>query len=174
MTTSTAVKKRLTSERTMEQMEYFMEHIMQRHVQPLQYRGNSFFLSTNKQYIRAMVTQTMKNPDVVLPHKYNKNRAVKKKTFSKQVGVHGIFKAPCYCVTVIFPWDKLTLDNSNLQKFRNRLVRMPITFTPLNKLTLPDKLFARILITQQASHKSVISLKGTMTASGLQNKSSLI
>ena len=51
VTTSTAVKKRLTSERTMEQMEYFMEHIMQRHVQPLQYRGKSFFLSTNKQYI---------------------------------------------------------------------------------------------------------------------------
>ena len=98
VTTSTAVKKRLTSERTMEQMEYFMEHIMQRHVQPLQYRGNSFFLSTNKQYIRAMVTQTMKNPDVVLPHKYNKNTAVKKKTFSKQVGdrlePHVVFCSP--------------------------------------------------------------------------------
>ena len=59
------------------------------------------------------------------------------------------------------PWDKLTLDNSNLQKFRNHLVRMSITFTPLNKLTLPDKLLSRIFITQQASHKSVISLKGT-------------
>ena len=101
VTASTAVEKQLTSER-MEEMEYFIEHIMQRHVQPLQYKGNSFFLSTDKQNIRAMVTQTMKNPDVVLPHKYNKYRAVKKKTFSKQVGVHGISKAPCYCVTVIF------------------------------------------------------------------------
>ena len=27
-----------------------------------------------------------------------------------------------------------TLDNSNLRKFPNHLVRMPITFTPLNKL----------------------------------------
>ena len=29
------------------------------------------------------------------------------------------------------PWDKLTLDNSNLRKFQNHLVRMSITFTPL-------------------------------------------
>ena len=103
VTASTAVKKQLTSERTMEQMEYFMEHIMQRHVQPLrlQYRENSFFLSTDKQYIFALVTETMKNPDVVLQHRKNKDRAVKKKTFLKQVGVHGT-KAPCYCVTVIF------------------------------------------------------------------------
>ena len=36
--------------------------------------------------------------------------------------------------------------------------------TTLNKLTFQDKLFSHILITQQASHKSVISLKGTMTA----------
>ena len=41
---------------------------------------------------------------------------------------------------------------------------MSIKFTPLNKLALPDKLFSRILITQQASHKSVISLKGRMIA----------
>ena len=39
----------------------------------------------------------------------------------------------------------------------------PITFTLLNELTLPDKLFPRILITQQATNPSVISLKGTMT-----------
>lgn len=71
-----------------------------------------------------------------------------------------------------FPWDKLTLDNPNLRKFRNNLVRMSITSTPLNKLTLPDKLFSHILITQQASHmyKSVISLKGTMTASDYRTK----
>ena len=62
-----------------------------------------------------------------------------------------------------FPWDKLTLDNSNLRKFRNHLVRTSITFTPLNELTLPDKLFYRIFITQQATNPSVISLKGTMT-----------
>ena len=46
---------------------------------------------------------------------------------------------------------------------------MPITFTPLNKLTLPHKLFSRILITQQASHKSDSSLKGKMTASDYQH-----
>ena len=83
-------------------------------------------------------------------------------------------KLPITRTNFFFPWDKLTLDNSNLQKFRNNLVRMSITSTPLNKLTLPDKLFSHILITQEASHKSVISLKGTMTAClGLQNKSSL-
>ena len=56
------------------------------------------------------------------------------------------------------PWDKLTLDNSNLGKFPNHLVWMSIVFTPLNKLALPDKLFSLILITQQTSHKSVVSL----------------
>ena len=67
-----------------------------------------------------------------------------------------------------FPWDKLTLDNSNLRKFR--MMRMSITSTPLNKLILRDKLFSHILITQQASHKSVISLKGTMTALDYRTK----
>ena len=67
------------------------------------------------------------------------------------------------------PWDKLTLDNSNRRKFPNHLVRMSITFTSLNKLVLLDKPFSRILITEQASHKSVISLKGKMTASDSQH-----
>ena len=67
------------------------------------------------------------------------------------------------------PWEKLTLDTWNLRKFPNYLVRMSITFTPLNKLALPDKLFSRISIIQQASHKSVISLKGKMTASDYQH-----
>ena len=67
------------------------------------------------------------------------------------------------------PWDKLTLDNLNMRKFPNHLVRMSITFTPLNKLALPDRLSPHILITQQASHKSVISLKGRMTASDYQH-----
>ena len=40
---------------------------------------------------------------------------------------------------------------------------------PHNKLALPDKLFSRILITQRASHKSVISLKGKMTDSDYQH-----
>ena len=67
------------------------------------------------------------------------------------------------------PWDKLTLDNSTRRKFPNHLVRMSITFTSSNKLALPDKLFSRILITEQASHKSVISLKGKMTSSDYQH-----
>ena len=46
---------------------------------------------------------------------------------------------------------------------------MSTTFTPLNKLALPDKLFSRFLITQQASHKSAISLKGKMTSSDYQH-----
>ena len=36
------------------------------------------------------------------------------------------------------PWGKLTLDNSNLGKFPNHLVRMSITFKPLNKLDLDN------------------------------------
>ena len=67
------------------------------------------------------------------------------------------------------PWVQLTLDNSNLRKFPNHLVRISITFTSLNKLALSDKLFSRILITQQAGHKSVISLKGKMTAQDYQH-----
>ena len=42
MPSATQGEKQLTSERTMEQMEYFMEHIMQRHVQPFQYRENGY------------------------------------------------------------------------------------------------------------------------------------
>ena len=42
------------------------------------------------------------------------------------------------------PWDKLTLDNSNLWKFPNHLVGMSITFTSLNKFALLEKLFSRI------------------------------
>jgi len=75
----------------------------------------------------------------------------------------GFLKTPNNSNQFWLPWDELTLDNSNLRKIRNHLVRKSITFTPLNKLTLPDKLFSRILITQQAPVLSVISLKGTMT-----------
>ena len=51
------------------------------------------------------------------------------------------------------------------------VVLMSITFTPLNKLALLDKLFSRIFkITQQASHKSVFSMKGAMTASDYRTK----
>ena len=76
--------------------------------------------------------------------------------------------------TILLPISR-TLDFSKLsitrtcENFQTHLVRMSITFTPLNKLALPDKLFSRILITQQASHKSVISLKGKMTASDYQH-----
>ena len=73
-----------------------------------------------------------------------------------------------------FPWDRLTLDNSNLRKLQNNLVWMSIASTSLNKLTLPDELFSHILITQQESRKSVISLKGTMTASDYRTKVPLL
>ena len=79
------------------------------------------------------------------------------------------FKTPDNSNQFWLPWDKLTLDNSNLQKFPNHLVWMSIIFTPFNKLALLDKLFSRILITQQASHKSFISLKGKMTALDCQH-----
>ena len=49
------------------------------------------------------------------------------------------------------PWVKLTLDKSNQRTFPNHSVQISITFTSLNKLTLSDKLFSRILVTQQAS-----------------------
>ena len=54
-------------------------------------------------------------------------------------------KLPITRTNFFFLWDKLTLDNSNLRKFRNNLVQMSITSTPLNKLTLPEKLFSHIL-----------------------------
>ena len=53
------------------------------------------------------------------------------------------------------PWHKLTLDNSNLRKFPNHLVRMSITFTPLNKLALPEKLFSRMHLNQTTSKPQI-------------------
>ena len=67
------------------------------------------------------------------------------------------------------PWDKLTLDNSNLRKFPNHLVRMSITFTSLNKFARLDKLFFRIR-KPQICHQS----ERYNDCFGLQNKGSLI
>ena len=67
------------------------------------------------------------------------------------------------------PCDKLTLDNSNLRKFPNHLVRMSITFTPLNKLALPDKLFSGISKPQICRQSERYD-----DCFGLQNKGSLI
>ena len=80
-----------------------MKHIVERHMKPLKSKGKSYFLSRNKEYICALVTETMERPDVILQHKNRRDRGVKKKTFLHQVGVHGINKeAPCFTVTVIF------------------------------------------------------------------------
>ena len=67
------------------------------------------------------------------------------------------------------PCDKLTLDNSNLRKFPNHLVRMSIKFTPLNKLALPDKLFSGISKPQICRQSERYD-----DCFGLQNKGSLI
>ena len=67
------------------------------------------------------------------------------------------------------PCDKLTLDNSNLRKFPNHLVRMSITLTPLNKLALPDKLFSGISKPQICRQSERYD-----DCFGLQNKGSLI
>ena len=70
---------------------------------------------------------------------------------------------------LLLPCDKLTLGNSNLWKFPNHLVRISITFTPLNKFSLPDKLFSRIS-KPQICHQS----ERYNDCFGLQDKSSLI
>ena len=64
------------------------------------------------------------------------------------------------------PWDKLTLDNSNLGLSAD--VNYIHTF---KQMALPNKLFSRILITQQACLKSVVSLKGKMAPSDCQHSS---
>ena len=113
--------------------------------------------------------------------------------------VSRFLKPPDISNQTLFPWDLLhsgsiisppisrTLDFSKLPitqtNFFSRGTNLLSitrtcenfeTTTPLNKLTLLDKLFSHILITQQASHKSVISLKGTMTASDYRTKVALL
>lgn len=101
MMTTTKEKKRKerTSERTMGRV---MEHIAHRHMQPCQNQGSSYFLSKDKQYLCSLVEQTMKRPDFTCRHRTKREREVRKKRFSTQIGVHGITEAPCYTVTVIY------------------------------------------------------------------------
>ena len=94
-TTEIAITKR-------KKMEHVMEHIAQNHMLPMQCQGKSYFLSSDRKYVLAMVKDTTERPDTILPHKYRKDREVRKKKFPLQVGVHGITKVACYCVTVIF------------------------------------------------------------------------
>ena len=44
----------------------------------------------------------MNVPDKQSPHKTNKKRGVRQKTFLEQVGVYGRRKVPCHTVTVIY------------------------------------------------------------------------
>ena len=82
-------------------LDHVMQHIAKRHMQPQQC-GRSYFLSSDTEYIRALVEETMHRPDFISRHKIKRDRGVKKKTFEMQVGVHGITQAPCYSVTLIF------------------------------------------------------------------------
>ena len=83
-------------------MEHVMEHIAQNHMFPTPCQGKSYFLSSDRKYVLAMVKDTTERPDTILPHKYRKDREVRKRKFPLQVGVHGITNVACYCVTVIF------------------------------------------------------------------------
>ena len=94
---TTKGEKTFTSPKT---TGHAMEHISRRHMRPVQ--GTSYFLSKDKTYIFALVEETMKRPDITTRHNRKRNRGVKKKTFARQVGVHGITHAPCYSVTVIY------------------------------------------------------------------------
>ena len=98
VTTAAAAGATATTAREMEHME----HILQRHMKPLKFKRKSYFLSRNKQYICVLVRETMTRPDVILQHNNRRDRGVKKKTFLEQIGVHGITKAPCFSVTIIF------------------------------------------------------------------------
>ena len=84
-----------------ERMEGLMEHVARNHMLPMQCQGKSYFLSTDRRYVLAMVKDTTERPDAILPHKNRRDREVRKKKFEMPVGVHGITKVPCYRVTVI-------------------------------------------------------------------------
>ena len=99
-TTATTTTEIVTTKR--KKMEHVMEHIAQNHMLPMHCQGKSYFLSSDRKYVLAMVKDTTERPDTILPHKYRKDREVRKKKFPLQVGVHGITKVACYCVTVIF------------------------------------------------------------------------
>jgi len=53
-----------------------------------------------------------------------------------------------------FPWDKLTLDNLNLRKFRNNLVRMSITSTPSGLTRISPSYFNHTISKPQICHQS--------------------
>ena len=80
-----------------------MEHISRNHMQPSQLSGKSYFICNDKQYVyEKFVRETMNKPDKSFPHKRYNKRGVRQKTFTEQVGVHGLRKVPCYTVTVIY------------------------------------------------------------------------
>lgn len=77
-----------------------MEHIVERHMLPVPQR-TSYFLSHDEHIVRGMVTATHERPDHVTPHWSERDRIVLRRTFSTQVGVHGITREACYSVTLI-------------------------------------------------------------------------
>lgn len=77
-----------------------MQHI-ERHMPPSQWTGKSFFISNEIHNVYALIKETMDRPDKIFPHRSKRNREVKQKRFTKQVGVHGISQDACYSVTVI-------------------------------------------------------------------------
>ena len=152
------------------------DNAIQRSMTACKVPGKMFFISSklkfNQLYSGIPISRTLGFPNLPISRTKPCFPWI---CFTQALQFHPDFSNPRFLETpnnsnqFWLPWDKLTLDNSNLRKFPNHLVRMSIAFTPLNKLALPDKLFSRILITQQASHKSVISLKGEMTASDCQH-----
>ena len=63
------------------------------------------FIQLKNYVFEKFVRETMNVPDKQSPHKTNKKRGVRQKTFLEQVGVYGRRKVPCHTVTVIYEGD---------------------------------------------------------------------
>lgn len=90
-----------TTRKSADNVRINLEHIVKRHMPPVP-KDTSYFLSNEVQEIYAIIKNAYRRPDKYFPHRRKSHRFVFQKKFRKQLGVHGISKAPCYCVTGIF------------------------------------------------------------------------
>ena len=68
---------------------------------PLAPIGSSYFLSVEVGIVNDLINKTVNYPDVVEPHRFDSKKIIKKKTFSFNVGCHGLSGFFCRTVLVV-------------------------------------------------------------------------
>ena len=77
-----------------------MEHVKRRHILPYAPIGSATFISREVGVVKDLIDKTIKNPDIIEPHRNDNTKVIFKKKFPYNIGRHGFHGAYCKVLLV--------------------------------------------------------------------------